>query len=255
MKKIIWVILFSTFLLAQSKIEVGIEEKLNAQLPMDMEFVNSDGKTYKLKDIFDKPVLLTFVYYGCPGICSPLLGEVAEKVNEIDLKPGIDYKLVTISFNHREDSEIARVWRDRYYSVVKKELGENDWMFFTGDSQKIRQITDIAGFYFKPDGIDYIHAGALFAVTPEGKISRYLFGTDFNPFDVKMALIDAKSGKSNPAVSKFLQFCYSYDPVGRAYTLNITRIIGAIMLLGVGIFFTILVIKKKKKVTVDKELN
>ena len=97
-----------------------------------------------------------------------------------------------------------------------------------------------------PNENQYIHGGVVISVTPDGKISRYLFGKEFNPFDVKMALLEAKAGKSNPTISKVLEFCFSFDPKGRQYTLNVTRIIGSIMLVGVGAFFGVLVLKKRK---------
>jgi len=231
----------------EKKPEVGIQEHLGKHLPIDLTFQNVNGKTVKFGDLLDKPVLLTFVYYGCPGICNPLLAEVVDVVNHIELEPGKDFKIITLSFNHREDSAKARIWANRHLGLIKRKFSENDWEFLTGDSLSIAKITDAAGFYFKEEGKDFIHAGTIIAVSPEGKISRYLIGTSFNKFDVQMALIDAKSGKTNPTIAKLLQFCYSYDPEGRAYTLNITRIIGTVMLAFIGLFLTVLVFAKKKK--------
>lgn len=240
-------ILVSTQIAWGQQIEVGIDEKLGDTLPLDTEFIDVKGDTVTLRDLIDKPVLLSFVYYGCPGICSPLTSELVDVVNHIKMEPGEDFKLITLSFNHHEDTATAKLWKDRHLGMVKRNFKEADWNFLTGDSVNIRKVTDAAGFYFKPNGVDFIHAGAVIAVSPDGKISRYLFGTTFNPFDVQMALIDAKSGKTNPTISKVLQFCFSYDPDGRKYSLNITRIIGTVMLMTVGIFFGVLVLKKKTK--------
>ncbi|MFA8341748.1 MAG: SCO family protein [Rhodothermaceae bacterium] len=246
--KILILILLPVFLLAQEeKPEVGIQEHLGEYLPMDLTFQDVNGKTVRFGDLVDKPVLLTFVYYGCPGICNPLLAEVVDIVNHIELEPGEDFKLITLSFNHREDSAKARTWANRHLGLIKRKFDEHDWEFLTGDSLSIDKMTDAAGFYFKEEGVDFIHAGTIMAISPEGKISRYLIGTSFNKFDVQMALIDAKSGKTNPTIAKLLQFCYSYDPDGRAYTLNITRIVGTVMLAFVGLFFAVLVVAKKKK--------
>ena len=241
-------ILLTVNISAQSdQIEVGIDEQLGAYLPMELKFQNSNGDTMLLKDVIDRPVLLALVYYECPGICSPLLTELAWSVDKLQLEPLEDFKVVTLSFNHRETPEIAASWKRNYMASMKRNFPGEAWLFLTGDSISIHELTDRAGFHFIPSEMDFIHAGSVIAVSPDGKISRYLFGTTFNPFDLKMALIDAQAGKTNPTIAKVLQFCFSFDPEGRKYTLNITRIVGSIMLLTVGIFFAALVFKKKKK--------
>jgi protein SCO1/2 len=244
---IISCLFYNTKSVAQNTIEIGIDEKLGNYLPLDISFINSDGEKVFLKDIINKPVLLALVYYECPGICSPLLNELTWTVDKIELEPGADFKIIALSFDHRETPEIAAKWKRNYLHALKRRFNPEDWIFLTGDSTSIHKLTDAAGYYFKrsSDG-QYIHASAVLTIAPDGKISRYLFGTSFNPFDVKMALIDAKAGKTNPTISKFLQFCFSYDPEGRQYTLNITRIIGLVMLVGVGIFLIVLLKKKKK---------
>ncbi len=232
---------------AQSTIEVGVEEKLGNQLPLDLQFVTSESDTITLQQLIDKPVLLAFVYYECPGICSPMLNELSWTIDKIQLEPGEDFKVITLSFDNRETPTIAAKWKKNYLQTLKRNFNDSDWIFLTGDSTNIKKLTEAAGFYYKKSQDDqYIHAGTILTISPEGKISRYLFGTSFNPFDVKMALIDAKAGKTNPTITKVLEFCFSYDPEGRQYTLNVTRIIGSIMLLGVGLFLVVLVFKKKK---------
>ena len=231
----------------QKRIEAGIDEQLGKYLPLGTKLVNSDGDTASLKSVIDKPVLLAFVYYECPGICSPMLNELTWTIDKVQLEPGRDFKVVTISFDPRETPAVAAKWKKNYLKTLKRPFDAKDWLFLTADSASIKKLTNAAGFYYKksPDG-QYIHASTIISISPEGKISRYLFGTSFNPFDVKMALLDAKAGKTNPTISKVLEFCFSYDPEGRQYTLNVTRIIGLIMLLGIGIFLGVLVLKKKK---------
>jgi protein SCO1/2 len=243
---IITLALYCNLSFAQNQIEVGVDEQLGSYLPMDLPFVTSNGDTVILGNIIDKPVLLAFVYYECPGICSPMLNELAWTVDKIQLEPGADFKVITLSFDHHETPAVAAKWKRNYLQSMKRKIDENDWTFLVGDSLNISQITKSAGFYFKPsDDGEFIHAGTLIAISPDGKITRYLFGTKYNPFDVKMAMIEAKAGKTSPTISKVLEFCYSYDPDGRTYTLNVTRIIGVVMLLGVGIFLTVLLFKKK----------
>lgn len=243
----VYMILPTANLMGQDQIEVGIDEKLGAYLPMDAVFINSDGDSVKLSQVIDKPTLLALVYYECPGLCAPLLTELSWVVGKIDLVPGEDYQVVSLSFDHLETPEIANKWKKNYFKGMKNPIPDDAWTFLTGDSVNVRKLTDIAGFYFKPDEEEFVHAGALISISPEGKISRYVFGTQYNQFDLKMALLEAKAGKTSPTISKLLEFCFSYDPGGRKYTLNVTRIIGSIMLLSVGIFFGVLTLKKKKK--------
>ncbi|MHB8871887.1 MAG: thioredoxin domain-containing protein, partial [Candidatus Doudnabacteria bacterium] len=160
--------------------------------------------------------------------------------------PGKDFKVISLSFDSHETPEIAKKWKRSYLQTIKRNFDPNDWVFLTGDSVSIKKLTDICGFYYKPTNKDFIHAATVITISPEGKICRYLFGTEFNPFDMKMALLEAGSGKTNPTISKVLRMCFSYDPSGEKYTLNVTRISGAITLLGVGIFLAVMLFKKKK---------
>ncbi len=233
---------------AQKQIEVGIDEKLGAYLPMDAEFVTSEGDTVTLKQVIDKPVLLALVYYECPGICSPLLNDLSWAMDRIKLEPGMDFKIVSLSFDTMENPTISSKWKKNYLNAMKRKISEDDWIFLTGDSLNIHKVTSAAGYYFKPSAdSEYIHPASTIAIAPDGKISRYIFGTQFNQFDLKMALIDAKAGKTNPTIAKVLEFCYSYDPEGRDYKLNVTRIVGTVMLFSVAIFAVVLIFKKKKK--------
>lgn len=228
------------------QIEVGIDEKLGDYLPLNLSFNDSEGNEVQLKDVINKPTILALVYYECPNICSPLLTELAWVSGKIDLLPYQDYKILTVSFDHHETSEIAKKWKNNYFASLSENFPDSAWTFLTGDSIAIKKLTDAVGFYFKPVEKEFLHPGAIITVSPKGKISRYVFGLQYNPFDLKMALIDANSGKTNPTVAKVLEFCYSYDPEGRGYTLNITRIFGTIMLLSLGIFLTVLLVKKRK---------
>ncbi len=227
--------------------EVGVVENLDAKIPLDAEFVTSENDTVKLGDVLRKPTLIAFIYYECPGICSPLLTDLARVAEKIDLIPGEEFEIISVSFDHRETPEIAAKWKKAYFDGMRGKFPEKNWHFLTGDSVNIKKLTDAVGFYFKPsDDGNYVHPDLVLSVSPTGKISRYIYGITFNRFDLKMALLDAEAGKSSPAVTKFLQYCFSYDPEGRAYTLNITRIAGTIMLLGIAVFVSLLTIKKKK---------
>ena len=215
-------------------------------LPLDVSFSNSNGDSIKLGDVINKPLLLAFVYYECPGICNTTLTELAWVVDRVDLVPKEDFEVLCISIDHGETSEIALNSKKNYLTSLQRKFPPDSWHFLVGDSVNIHKVTKAAGFHFKKYGDEYRHPGGLITISPQGKISRYIFGSQYNQFDVKMALIDAEAGKTNPTVAKMLQFCFSYDPEGRGYTLNITRIIGTIMLLGVIILLIILIFKKRK---------
>ena len=228
--------------------QVGIAEKLGQTIPLDLTFYDEAGNTRMLKDVIDKPTIVTFVYFRCPGICSPLLSEVSRIVDKMDLEPGRDYQILTLSFDHREKPEIAAGKKDSYLSSIRRPVSPAAWRFFTGDSAEIRRFTDAAGFYFKRDGEDWVHAGALIVLSPQGKITRYINGISYLPFDVKMAILEASDGRVGPTIANVLKFCYSYDPAGRTYALNITRIAMVLILFLVAVFVVVfLVIPRMKK--------
>jgi len=244
----IFVLLFnSNNVISDKPPEVGVVEKLGDELPLDLVFTNSKNEQRTLKEIITKPTVLSLVYYNCPGICSPLLTSMSEVMDKVDLEPGRHFQAITISFDHREGPDKAERWKKNYLASMKRQFNENDWEFMVGDSVSIRKLTDAVGFYFKPDGVDYVHAGSLFILTPDGRISRYMLGTQYNPFDLKMSLTDAADGKSMPTIAKFLQFCYNYDPEGKTYVFNITKVAGTVIFLVVGLFFVVLLITGKSK--------
>lgn len=253
-RKIIYLIILSYLIyfkniFSQSS-EVGIDEHLGQPLPLESEFFTSEGEKVKLKEIINSPVLLALIYYECPGLCNPMQSDVAWLIDKMDLIPGADYKIISLSFDWKEKPEIAARWKRNYLHSMKKKIDEKDWLFLTGDSLNITKLTKAVGFYFEKNKEgQFIHPSVLISISPEGKITRYILGPTFNPFDVKMALIEAKANKTSPTITKVLEFCYSYNPEGRKYALNITRIAGIIILMGTGIFFTTLLFRSRKKRT------
>ena len=227
--------------------KVGIQEKLGQTLPMDVELYDEGGQLVQLKSLMNKPTIFTFVYYRCPGICSPLLNELTKIVDKMDLELGKDYQILTLSFDHREKPEIAAEKKVNYLDLIRKRTDPKGWRFMTADSVNIQRLTDAAGFYFMRSGNDYVHAGALIIVSPEGKITRYINGIRYLPFEVKMAVYEASAGKIGPTIANLLTICYSYDPESHTYTLNIVRISGIVILLLVGIFVVVFLLRPKKK--------
>lgn len=235
------------------KLEIGVEEQLGAYLPLDTKFSDEYGKEYSLRELFTKPTVLAFVYYECPGICSPLLMELADIINKTDLVIGVDYNVVTISMDENEKPENAINRKEVYLKTIDKNIPPESWKFLTGDSASIRAVSDKAGFYFKREGKDFRHAGTFIFVDSKGKICRYLFpafsersGFGILPFDFKMAIYETSEGKIAPTVAKVLQFCFTYKPEGRSYVLNLTRIFGVLILFFVGIFLLYIKFKPKK---------
>ena len=238
------------------KIEVGIDEQLGKTIPLDVHFTDADGNDVVLKDLFKdtKAVVLSFVYYKCPGICSPLLFEIAHVANKSDLELGYDYRIVTISMDDRETPEIAAEKRKGFLEGFDKNLPDSAWTFLVGDSVNIRKVSDAAGFYFERDGTQFKHSGAFIFLNSDGKICRYLIpgytnrsGFSILPFDFKMAVIEASEGKVTPTIAQVLQFCFSYDPGGKTYVMNVTRISGAVIVIFAVGFFLFVKFGSKKK--------
>jgi protein SCO1/2 len=226
--------------------EIGIAEQLGDTIPMDLWFINEINDTVTLGQLIDKPTILMFVYFDCPNMCSPLMDGVAEVVSKLDLTLGTDYQIITISFNTKDTPEKAR---EKKVNFVQKISAENQkhWIYLTGIQENINTITDAAGFKYKAQGLDFAHAAALVIVSPQGKITRYLYGLSFLPFDVKMAVIEAQQGIARPTINKILEYCFAYNPGSKTYTIQITRIIGTITLIIAFIVFLTLMLKRKRK--------
>ncbi len=250
---ITFLILFGIHMYAQEdppkQEELGIFEHLDEYIPEDLIFVDQDYDTVNLKEAIDKPTVLVLVYYECPGICSPLLEGVAEVVSRADLELDKDYQVFTISFNPAETPRLAKDKKKNYAKLVKNKDVSKGWPYFVGDSASIDKLLSSVGFKVKKVGKDWIHPTALIVLSPEGKITRYLHGLNFLPFDLKMAVVEAQKGKSGPTINKVLRYCFSYDPEGQKYVFNITKITGTIILSAALILLLVLIFKKGKKQT------
>lgn len=234
----------------KKKSEVGIDEKLGEYVKSDLHLYDEQGQTILLGDLFkeQKPVILNFVYYRCPGICSPLLTNLVKTLDEMDIQIGEDFKVVTVSIDFNETYAVASEKKKNYFNLFKKKsLSVDAWRFLTGDSVNISELTDAVGFRYIKTGDDFIHPGVIVVLSPERKITRYIYGTEFLPFDVKLALIEASKEQIGSTISKIVSFCYSYDADGKKYVLNVTRISGAVILMALMVFgISLFVIKKTK---------
>ena len=231
-------------------VEIGVIEHLDEFLPDSISLINETGQQVWLADVIDKPTIINFVYYRCPGICSPLMEAVAGVMDKSDLVPGVDYQVLTVSFDPTETIDLGIRKKANYLNLMtnKVEEAKKGWLFFTSDSASIIRATTATGFKYKRTGNDYLHAASLTVVSNEGKITRYLNGMYFLPFEWKMAIVEASKGQSGPTLNKVLRFCYSYDPVGQTYVMNITKVSGTIILFFGLLFLLILVLKPKRKI-------
>jgi len=225
---------------------LGIYEHLDEYIPENLEFVTENYDTVNLLSLIDKPTVITMVYYECPGICSPLLEGVAEVISKTDLVIGNDYQVFTISFDPSEKTKLAQEKKKNYLKLVKGVDASAGWTFFTGDSQNINRLLNSLGYKIKPTGEDWIHPGAIIVLSPGGKITRYLHGLYFLPFDFKMSVVEASEERSGPTINRVLQYCFSYDPEGKTYVLNITKISGTIILFFAVVLLLVLFLRKRK---------
>jgi protein SCO1/2 len=256
MKKSLWflfaisILLFtaqSTFAQVDPKdVEVGVIEHLDEVIPLKLTFTNDSNKTVTLQQIINKPTILILVYFDCPGVCPAILSGVSDVVEKTDLELGKDYQVVSVSFNTLDNPEKAAKMKQTFLRTKSKQHAK-DWIYLTGDSLNIYSLTEAVGFRFQRTGLDFVHPAVITVLSPQGKITRYLYGTRFQPFDVKMAIIEAQKGLSRPTVNKLLEFCFSYDPAGKKYVLDITRVAGIVILFFAVLLFAILLLRSRKK--------
>jgi len=226
--------------------EIGINEKLDSILPLDLVFNNEQNQQVTLRQLIDKPTVLAFVYFDCPGLCSPLQEGISKVIEASDMTLGKEYQAITISFNFHDTPEKAKQKKANFTTKIGAEKAKS-WYYLTGDSLTVVKILNAVGYKIKVTGVDYAHPSAIVMISPKGKITRYLYGLTFLPFDLKMAVIESQKGLSRPTINKVLEFCYAYEPGGKRYTLEVTKLAGTFILIILVVFLTVLVIKRKKK--------
>ncbi len=232
---------------------IGLNERLGHVVNLDYTFFNEQGESVRLRDLVDRPTILNFVYYNCPGICTPVLSELQNMIDKVDLEPGKDYRILTISINEDETPELAARKKANYVKGLKRPFPEEYWTWMTGDSASIKGITDEVGFVFRRTGNDFAHPASLMVLSKSGKIARYLPGVAFNQFDVKMALLEASEGRVGPTIATVIKFCFSYDPAGRKYVFNFLKVVATLMIVfAVGFVVLISLTSKRRN---DKETS
>jgi protein SCO1/2 len=225
---------------------VGIEQHLDAQVPPDLTFRDETGKTVKLADYFGrKPLILNLVYYNCTMLCGEALAGLASAMRLVKFDVGNEFDVVTVSFDPRETPEMAAAKKKDYVGRYGRPNAAAGWHFLTGQPESINALTKAVGFQYQYDAKtnQYAHATAIMVLTPQGRISRYFYGVDFPPKDLRMGLVEASQGKIGNAVDAVLLYCYHYDPETGKYgamVANILRLAAAATILFVGTFLFIL---------------
>lgn len=229
---------------------VGVDEHLGAQLPTDISLLDEKGNAVPLQSLLGKPTILTLNYYRCAGICTPLLNGVVDVAKKSDLVAGRDYQILTVSFDPTDAPDLAGRKRDNYLKQLPVTFDPAGWRFLTGAGDQTKRLADAVGFQYRaelsPEGTtEFAHPAAIMILSPSGTVIRYMYGITFLPFDLKMAVAEANAGRPGPTINKLLKFCYSYDPAGRKYKVNVTRIAGVGTLLLAGLLASLLVARKK----------
>lgn len=223
--------------------KIGIEQKLGEQLPLDTEVTNEEGKTVKLGSLFagGRPVVLALVYFECPMLCNEVLNGLTGSLKGISLNAGKDFDVIALSFDARENEKpgLAKNKKAAYIERYGRPNADNGWHFITAKQPSIDAIANAAGFNYRWDekSNQFAHVGGVMVVTPDGKMSRYFYGIDYAPRDLKLGLMESANNKIGTAADQMLLYCYHYDPATGRYGLAILRVIrfGAVlMLLGMG---------------------
>jgi protein SCO1/2 len=219
---------------------VGIEQRLDGQVPPDLAFVDETGRPVKLGDYYGKkPLILNLVYYTCPMLCGEVLAGLSASMKMVKFDVGDEFDVITVSFNPKETPELAAAKKQEYLRRYGRPNAAAGWHFLTGSAESINVLTKAVGFQYQYDASknQYAHATAIMILTPQGRISRYFYGVDFPPKDLRMGLVEASQGKIGNAVDQVLLYCYHYDPtVGKygAVVGNMLKIGGAFTILVLG---------------------
>jgi protein SCO1/2 len=205
--------------------DVGVTEKIGQRIPLTAVFTNTQGRTAPLSTHMQagKPTLFNFVYFNCPMLCHLILEGLQQSLEQMDANTLSKMQVVSVSFDPQDTHAQAAKFEQRYRETIDPAL---EWSFLVGDADAIQTVTDAAGFYYRyEDAVDeYAHGSVLVAVSADGQIQRYIYGIEYNPFDLKMALLEIDSNQSKSLVDNFLLFCYNYDSSTNSYEIQAQQI-------------------------------
>ncbi len=236
---------------------VGIDQHLNAQIPLDLIFHDEHARPVKLSGLLrGKPVLLTLVYYRCPMLCTQVLNGVLESSQAISLSIGKDYDVISISIDPHETASMAAAKKKRYVSSYYRPSAATGWHFLTGDQTTIERLTKTVGFRYvhDPRTNQYAHASGIMLLTPQGRISRYLYGIDYPPNELRLGLVEASENRIGTVADQFLLLCYHYDPATGRYGFvieNLIRISGLVMMAVLGSYLWLMYRFERRRMVLD----
>jgi protein SCO1 len=220
--------------------EVRIDQKLGAQVPLDLRFRDEAGREVRLADYFAKgrPVVLSLVYYECPMLCNQILNGLVGTLEAVSFTPGQEFEVVTVSFDPRETPELAAAKKETYLRRYRRTGAEGGWHFLTGDKEAVERLAEAVGFGYVWDerSEQFAHASAIMVATPDGVLSHYFYGIEYPPKELRLALVEASGGKVGSPVDQLILYCYHYDPTAGRYgpaIMNIMRAAGVATVFGV----------------------
>jgi protein SCO1/2 len=219
--------------------DVGLDQKLNEKIPLDLSFRDETGQQVRLRDYFvQRPVILTLVYYECPMLCTQVLNGLVRSLQDVSLTAGREFSIVTVSINPRETAQLAAAKKRLYTGIYGRPPAGEGWHFLTGEEQAIQQLARAVGFRYAYDAESgqYAHASGIMVLNPEGRLSRYLYGIQYPSRDLRLSLVEASAGRVGSPVDQILLFCYHYDPAVGKYGLvimNVMRAAGLITILAI----------------------
>jgi protein SCO1/2 len=231
--------------------DVGIDQKLNQQVPLDLTFRDETGKTVQLSQYFGhKPVILSLVYFNCPMLCTQVLNGMEASMKGLPMDAGNQFNAISVSIDPSDRPVMAAVKQQMYVGMYGRPGASQGWHFLTGDEDQIKKLASAVGFRYAydPDSKQFAHASAIMVLTPEGKLSKYFYGIEYAPRDLRLGLVEASAGKIGTPVDSFMLFCYHYDPNTGKYGLLISRLIqagGLLTVLAIGI--TMLVLFRRER--------
>ncbi|MCS6817070.1 MAG: SCO family protein [Blastocatellia bacterium] len=232
---------------------VGIDQKLDAQIPLELVFRDEQGRAVSLREYFgEKPVILSLVYYECPMLCTLILNGLLRSLRALPLTVGKEFTVVTVSFDPREGPELAAAKKRTYVQSYGRPEAEAGWHFLTGEQESIRRLTEAVGFRyaFDPQTGQFAHASGIMVLTPQGRVARYFYGIEYAPRDLRLGLIEAAQGKIGSPVDQILLYCYHYDPKTGRYSLlimNVLRLAGIATVLVLGGFIFVMFRRDRRK--------
>jgi protein SCO1 len=232
---------------------VGLDQKLNSPVPLELVFRDEANRAVPLRTYFgEKPVVLALVYYQCPNLCSMTLNEMVHALRRVAFEPGRDYNVVVASIDPAEKPELAAQTKSAYAKEFGRASFNSGWHFLTGTQDAISRLASAVGFRYRWDEPtrQFVHAGGIMVATPDGKLSRYLYGVRYAPADLRLALVEASERKIGSPVDAFLLFCFHYDAAQGKYTLailNALKIAAGITLAGLAALLFLLMRGEKQK--------